>query len=70
MEAVKQVLLNNSFTIGLLNRFIAIAGTENYKESKFFTNNLEKVKNIRKILLSKGIVVKELEEVFEKLELI
>lgn len=62
---IKQVIKNNSFTLGLLNKFIGIAKSRNSKSSEFYSQNLDKVLNIRRDLLDREIVLKELEEIFE-----
>ena len=63
MEAIKQILMKNGFTIGLLNKFVAIAKTD--RNDKFYKANLDKVLEIRIQLLKKDIIIKELEPVFE-----
>ena len=63
MEAIKQILLKNGFTIGLLNKFVAIAKID--RNNEFYLKNLDKVLEIRTQLLKKDIIIKELEVVFE-----
>lgn len=60
---IKQVLLKNSFTLALLNKFVAIAKKD--RGDYFYDQNLDKVLEIRTQLLQKEIIIKELEVVFE-----
>ena len=65
-RVIKQVLVKNRFTLGLLNKFIMIAKQMNCKNDDFYNSNLHKVLEIRSQLMSKDISIKELEDIFKK----
>lgn len=65
-RVIKQVLVKNRFTLGLLNKFITIAKQMNCKNDDFYSSNLHKVLEIRSQLMSKDISIKELEDIFKK----
>lgn len=65
-RVIKQVLVKNRFTLGLLNKFITIAKQMNCKNDDFYNSNLHKVLEIRSQLMSKDISIKELEDIFKK----
>ena len=65
-RVIKQVLVKNRFTLGLLNKFITIAKQMNCKNDDFYNSNLHKVLEIRSQLMSKDITIKELEDIFKK----
>lgn len=65
-EIIKKTLIKENITHGILNKFINVAKESNCENNDFYNKILHKVMEVRQQLLSKGITILELEDIFRK----